>query len=262
MAFGIGALLFNIIYLVIGRYFFDYLANETYFFETLYFYVRWSWGTRPFYLLVPYLFYLSITAGLLTYLGLWKRLGLWQALHWRDFGWYVVPLLITGLRLVPIAGQDLALHLLYQAIVSPFFIAHLLGNGGEELFYRGLVQTAAARYGRHFATAFSAFLFGLMHFSNWGTQSSPLITVIQVFRASAWGYGAAALQAKTRVIWPLIILHALTNTVVEHVDLVVRFSADNPTWWFLQLSPLAQRVIYELPFYMMGLYGVWVLRKR
>lgn len=163
-----------------------------------------------------------------------------------------MSLLITCLVLVP--G------------IRPFFISwtklpsiivfYLLLGCYEEIFNRGLIQNALLRYGPLQSIILSATLFGLMHLAHLiaGNQSMP-DAILQILRATAWGFGASVLRLHTRTIVPLMGLHALT-------DLFDAVSSVGYSWsWLAQMPIVMQYLVVELPYYLMGLYGLFLLRK-
>jgi hypothetical protein len=144
------------------------------------------------------------------------------------------------------------------------FLRYLLLGLYEELFNRGIIQTALSHRDPKFAAIISAGLFGLVHMSHFvvGDQST-FETVLQIFRATAWGLGASALRIYTNTIAPLVFLHALTDDFEHFVRLqrMVSYPTSTSWSWIAQLHPILQLAIWELPFYLMGLYGFYLLGK-
>lgn len=61
------------------------------------------------------------------------------------------------------------------------------------------------------AVLVSSLLFGVMHLSNVMFRSSPALVVAQAIGAACFGVGFAALRLRTGTIWPLLVLHMLTD---------------------------------------------------
>jgi membrane protease YdiL (CAAX protease family) len=110
----------------------------------------------------------------------------------------------------PLIGYGV-LHLPSLAMVALYAGYTLLVGFVEEVYFRGSVLQALKSCGVWQATVVTAFLFGAAHASNALYGASPLYTVLQVGYAIALGLAFAALVLVTRLIWPLILAHALTN---------------------------------------------------
>jgi membrane protease YdiL (CAAX protease family) len=90
-------------------------------------------------------------------------------------------------------------------VVAFFALAGLVVPILEELFYRGLIQTALMRSGNAaVAISASAILFGMVHLSlpN-GPTSAPAIAVL--------GFGLGYAYYRTRSLWAPVLMHAMFN---------------------------------------------------
>ncbi len=115
--------------------------------------------------------------------------------------WLVVtPLIGYGVVQIP----SLAMFLFYAGFT-------LLIGFVEEVYFRGIMLQALKSRGLWHATVVTAFLFGAAHASNALYGASSLYTVLQVGYAIAFGLSFAALVLVTRMIWPVILAHALAN---------------------------------------------------
>ena len=115
--------------------------------------------------------------------------------------WLVVaPLIGYGVVQIP----SVAMVAFYAGFI-------LLIGFVEEVYFRGMMLQALKSRGLWHATVVTAFLFGAVHALNALYGASSLYTVLQVGYAVAFGLSFAALVLVTRLIWPLILAHALTD---------------------------------------------------
>jgi membrane protease YdiL (CAAX protease family) len=99
--------------------------------------------------------------------------------------------------------RDLAAHLPAARLVVLALIMGALPGFGEELFFRGYMQTRlAARWGAARAIVVSGLLFGLLHLD---PVQSPLAACLGLY------LGLVAVRAGS--IWPAIIAHTVNNVV-------------------------------------------------
>jgi membrane protease YdiL (CAAX protease family) len=210
-----------------------------------------------------------IAALLVTKLGWWEKVGISPISEWCNLRLYVIPFLITCLILLPLVGPLSILEI--PRIFVPglsilwLFLLYLPIGFEEEIFNRGLIQTALSRYGTTIAICVSAVLFGVMHLGRLIVENQIIVgTLLQVFRAMAVGFGASVLRTRTRTIVPLIMLHGISNwfdgIVWSTVRSWVQFSSLDSVW-IAQIPAVIQFVIYELPYYLIGLYGLYLLRQ-
>ncbi|MDQ0118453.1 membrane protease YdiL (CAAX protease family) [Pseudarthrobacter defluvii] len=101
----------------------------------------------------------------------------------------------------PVQGSILSAILIGEAATGIF----------EELWFRGLTLSALGSWTPFKATMTVSALFGLSHLANIAYGADAAITAAQVIGAFTFGVGYAALRLRTIALWPLMILHALTD---------------------------------------------------
>lgn len=151
---------------------------------------------------------LFVTAGLTSrLLGLrWADLGV----NLRGLGWQL-PVSLTGLALgyteyQILRPQPLAAAFTWQAIWLPALILLISTGFFEELVFRGLMQSTAARVLGRFGLPFVALVFAALHV---GYKS--IVDVLFVF---AVGLFFGWVVARTRSIVGVTFAHGLTNIVL------------------------------------------------
>lgn len=131
--------------------------------------------------------------------------------------------LLPRLILVPaaIALAPFAAGLKEQgpATAAVLIIGYLATGIYEELWFRGLVLNALETWTSLRAALLSSALFGLAHLSNLAFGANPTITAAQVIGAACFGVGLAALRLRGVALWPLILIHALTDIALQLGDL-------------------------------------------
>ena len=144
-------------------------------------------------------------AGLVTWLGLWGRLGL--DLRWR--GW------VAAAAIVVLAAEVLLWLVPDGLDVRPpgaalWALTLLLVGFNEELVSRGVVLDRMQRsFVPWVAVAVTAALFGLQHLSAFATSSRGVYDVLtNVLVSGCYGFALAAFQLRFVWILPLIVLHA------------------------------------------------------
>lgn len=122
---------------------------------------------------------------------------LWLVPFLVDIAVWVVP---HGLRVRP---PGLAL----------WTVTLLLVGLNEELFVRGVILTRLQRaWSAPMAVTLSACLFGLQHLSNLVLTSRGTVDVLQnVVLSGIHGFAYAAFQVRWRWLWPLVVLHAVSD---------------------------------------------------
>ena len=151
---------------------------------------------------------------ILTGMRCWKRTGFQALPNRRDLWLYALPLLpVLGNLVFGIQTHEL------RSVLTFFVLAALIGFV-EETAFRGLILQALAPRGLWKAAIISAVLFGLVHSMNALSGSDPAYILLQIGYAMAFGFGWACVTLRTRVIWPLVIIHALIDfTSFMAVDL-------------------------------------------
>lgn len=147
-------------------------------------------------------------AGLVTYLGLWQRIGFTTAWRGRTAALFL---------LVPL-GEAL-LWLLPDGLVeqSPGYglwaLTLLLVGVNEELVSRGVVLERMRRgFGAYSAVGITAALFGLQHLSAFATTGRGGYDIASnVLVSACYGFALAAFQLRFAWIWPLILIHGLAD---------------------------------------------------
>lgn len=146
--------------------------------------------------------------GLVTWLGLWHRIG--ATVVWRgpvaaaamlvllaEALWWLVP---DGLAVRPPGALLWALTLLLVGL-------------NEELVSRGVVLDRMSRSAAPWlAAALTAALFGLQHLSAFATTDrGPYDVLTNVLVSGCYGFALAGFQLRFAWIWPLVLLHALAD---------------------------------------------------
>ena len=162
-------------------------------------------------------------AGLVTWLGLWGRLGL--DLRWR--GWLAAAAIL-------VLAAEVLLWLVPDGLdVRPpgaalWALTLLLVGVNEELVSRGVVLDRMQRaFNPWLAVLLTAALFGLQHLSAFATSSRGAYDVLtNVLVSGCYGFALAAFQLRFAWILPLILLHASADfttilSAAGHGDAVV-----------------------------------------
>lgn len=147
-------------------------------------------------------------AALVTYLGLWRRIG--ATTLWRGRK--------AGLLLLVPLGEAL-LWLLPDGLIEkpPGFglwaLTLLLVGVNEELISRGVVLERMRRaFNPYAAVAITAALFGLQHLSAFATTSRGAYDIVtNVLVSACYGFALAAFQFRFAWIVPLILIHGLAD---------------------------------------------------
>ena len=112
------------------------------------------------------------------------------------------------LVLLPLVGGVRAVA---PGALAIFVIGYALTGFAEEAFARGILLRVLQPRSVLSAVLISSLLFGVMHLSNVMFRSSPALVVAQAIGAACFGVGFAALRLRTGTIWPLLVLHMLTD---------------------------------------------------
>ena len=135
----------------------------------------------------------------------WTSIGFRRARSGWHFWFFLVPLLPVFENIS--AGVNVTS--LYDAAL--FFILAIMVGFFEETFFRGLMLRPIALLGKWRAAIITAVVFGLMHSLNLLSGFNPGVVLVQMSYASAIGFTYAALVLRTGMIWPLMLLHFLTD---------------------------------------------------
>ena len=120
--------------------------------------------------------------------------------------WLLLPVLpVCGSYPVPGMGGG-------SDVLLPTAVFMLAVALSEELLSRGVVQDVLAPLGPRRQVLWVGLLFGQGHALSAAVFGRPLDdTLAQVVSAAALGAGFAALRSHVGTIWPLVVLHALSN---------------------------------------------------
>ncbi|RAN73293.1 hypothetical protein B5P43_31370 [Bacillus sp. SRB_336] len=99
-----------------------------------------------------------------------------------------------------------------------FVLGYLATGVYEEFWFRGLVLKSLAAWTPVRAALLSSALFGITHLANIAFGADPAITAAQVVGAACFGGGLAALRLRGVSLWPLTILHALSDMALAMGD--------------------------------------------
>ncbi|MEI6727386.1 MAG: DUF998 domain-containing protein [Actinomycetes bacterium] len=145
-----------------------------------------------------------VAAGLAA-LGWWRVVGFNARSRWRDLRLLWLPAVLVVL---PLVGGVRAVA---PGALAIFVIGYALTGFAEEAFARGILLRVLRSRSVLSAVLVSSLLFGVMHLSNVMFRSSPALVVAQAIGAACFGVGFAALRLRTGTIWPLLVLHMLTD---------------------------------------------------
>jgi len=141
----------------------------------------------------------------LTALGWWRAVGFNAHAQWRDLRLLWLPAVLVVL---PLVG---GVRTVAPGAFAVFVIGYALTGFAEEAFARGILLRALQSRTVLSAVLVSSLLFGVMHLTNVMFRSSPALVVAQAIGAACFGVGYAALRLRTNTIWPLLVLHMLTD---------------------------------------------------
>lgn len=139
----------------------------------------------------------------------WREVGINPPSDWRSLRLLVLPALLV---LIPFAGG-------FEAPVETalwiLVAGYALTGVAEELFFRGIMLKVLGNMRPMTAVSVAAILFGLVHLGNILIRGEPAVIAAQAVGAACFGFGYGALRLRTGTIWPLIILHALTDLFLQ-----------------------------------------------
>ena len=138
----------------------------------------------------------------------WWRSAGWVAPQWRSLGLVWLPALLVVSQLA--ALRAVVAHHAAGSVALAFVAACMVGFV-EESWFRGLLFGALVPRGVVFAAIVSSLIFGLFHTSWLVSGASPLRTLAEIGVAFALGIMFAAARYRTKSIWPVVVLHTLTD---------------------------------------------------
>ena len=122
---------------------------------------------------------------------------------WRNLHLLILP---TVLTFIPLLAGFRPVDALATLIVG-----YALTGFMEEALWRGLVLRVLRPTGPLPAALFGSLLFGAAHLSNVLFRDSVTLVVAQAVGATCFGVGYAAMALRIGTIWPLMLLHTLTD---------------------------------------------------
>ena len=117
---------------------------------------------------------------------------------------YYIPLLVIALSAL-VCGIDIGKGSVY--LISNLFLALTVGLA-EEIYFRGIICNMWLRQSKKKAVVISSVLFGLCHLMNIMGGAGIAETALQICFAFAYGIAFALIFARSRSIWPCVLLHA------------------------------------------------------
>jgi membrane protease YdiL (CAAX protease family) len=135
----------------------------------------------------------------------WQTIGLRKPRRLRELWFFVLPLVAVADNLS--GGIQASAP---GSIATFCFLAALVGFV-EETYLRGFMLHPIALRGPWRGVLITAVLFGLLHSLNILIGWNPQAVISQIGFAFAVGFCYAALRLRTGLIWPLMILHFLTD---------------------------------------------------
>jgi uncharacterized protein len=135
----------------------------------------------------------------------WRAIGFRRPIKLRHFLFFLVPLIPVMQNLS--AGFNV--NVLYDILL--FLVLTLVVGFFEESYFRGLMLRPLALLGKWRAAIVTAVIFGLAHSLNIVSGFNSQVVFTQMAYASAIGFTYAAVALRTGMVWPLMIIHFLTN---------------------------------------------------
>ena len=124
--------------------------------------------------------------------------------------------------------------------LAVFVLGYAVTGFFEEALFRGLILGVLRPSGVWPAVLISSALFAAAHLPNMLFGQAPAITIAQAFGTFCFGVGYAAVRLRTGSVWPLMVLHFLT-------DLLLRIDA-LPAWahWAVMVGGDTLLLVYGL----------------
>jgi hypothetical protein len=139
------------------------------------------------------------------------RLGWWREIGFRSAESPAALLLYLPAFILPLGSLTFGIALSALPALLNFALLAAASGFVEEDTFRGLVLRAFLPRGPWRAVLISAALFGAVHALNVLAGYEPLYALVQIAYALAIGFGFGAMVVKGRLLWPLIVAHALGN---------------------------------------------------
>jgi uncharacterized protein len=146
-------------------------------------------------------------------------------------------ILPAAVALAPLVG---GVHLPGGGLLTLFVLGYAATGFFEEALFRGLVLGVLRPAGTWPAVWISSALFAAAHLPNMLFGQAPAVTVAQAVGTFCFGVGYAAVRLHTGSVWPLMVLHFLT-------DLLLRIDA-LPGWahWTAMVGGDTVLLVYGL----------------
>jgi membrane protease YdiL (CAAX protease family) len=164
--------------------------------------------------------------------------GGWQTAGFRTR--IARPRLLIVPGLVALAPLVSGVQLPGAGLLAVFVVGYALTGFFEEALFRGLILGVLRPAGVWPAVWISSALFAAAHLPNMVFGQPPAITMAQAVGTFCFGVGYAALRLRTGSVWPLMVLHFLT-------DLFLRIDA-LPAWahWTAMVGGDTLLLVYGL----------------
>ena len=147
----------------------------------------------------------SVTLVLVARVTGFRAAGFTGPRSWRHPLLFVVPAALVPVPLL--AG----VRPLGAGTVAVLVVGYALTGFTEEALWRGVVLRVLRPAGPATAVLFSSALFGTAHLANVLFRDNVALVVAQAVGAACFGVGYAAVALRTGTIWPLMLLHMLTD---------------------------------------------------
>lgn len=136
----------------------------------------------------------------------WQAIGYRKPYSVRRLWAFLLPLFVVANNLM---SGNIRSHGLSEMVT--FFLVAAFAGFVEETFFRGLMLRPLLRKGPWRAALITAILFGLLHSLNIVAGGNPGAVLAQMVFALAIGFSYAAILVYTGTIWPLVLIHFLTD---------------------------------------------------
>lgn len=147
---------------------------------------------------------------MLVGMGWWREAGFRKIEGWRTLLPYLPIFIIIVLMAVLQIGSA-GIHVTSTSMLLLGLVVYISGAFMEEAVFRGLVLHALKPGGLLRAAIISSIIFGLVHFGNLIGGDNLNAAILQVVTAVLVGFCFCAPLAVTGNIWPLVIIHFITN---------------------------------------------------
>jgi membrane protease YdiL (CAAX protease family) len=147
----------------------------------------------------------SVTLVLVARVSGVRAAGFTGPRSWQRPWLFVVPAVLVPVPLL--AG----VRPVEAGTMAVLVVGYALTGFTEEALWRGVVLRVLRPAGPATAVLFSSALFGAAHLGNVLFRDNVALVVAQAVGAACFGVGYAAVALRTGTIWPLMVLHMLTD---------------------------------------------------